>query len=496
MIRRHFFPLFALVMVVPVALLSFFAVRTLDLENEAVSARRVRLLDERLKLAEAIVASRLQILGTELLAQAHRAYISGGETALRKLVEEKEFAQAFVFQSRILLSPQPKESDLTQSVILAHARTHISEADPSTGVLVAMGNGAYTLLRCEKDSDGLGVCIAINPDDVTNVLRSALGLVARTAGLSRVNLIAPDDHRIGLQEQLSKGAASARSLDGVLQGWRLEADEPPLDDDGMQRTGLLYLVAGSLIAAWIVMAWMLQRSALAEANMVARRAGIIAQLAHELRTPLANLQLHVDLLQRKPDDRGAVTRYATVLSSEIGRLAQLAENAIDVARGAVTGRRLEVAVPDECVRAVLTRYAPTLTDAKCEPQLVCNAGAPCRFDRPSWERCLINLVDNARKYAPGAPITITTQLDSGLLRLEVTDGGPGISGPDKEQIFEPFSRGTGKVASGFGLGLAAVRTLAQQNGGNCWVEDATSGARFVVTMNVMPLEAGEDAGKC
>ena len=73
--------------------------------------------------------------------------------------------------------------------------------------------------------------------------------------------------------------------------------------------------------------------------------------------------------------------------------------------------------------------------------------------------------------------------------MDVTDHGPGIAPKDAEQIFEPLERGSGAAVAGFGLGLAAVRTLAQQNGGACWVEAAQPGARFVVIMKVGPVPA-------
>ncbi len=81
-------------------------------------------------------------------------------------------------------------------------------------------------------------------------------------------------------------------------------------------------------------------------------------------------------------------------------------------------------------------------------------------------------------------IEISTGQSADTLRLTVSDRGPGIAVDQREQIFEPLERGVTAKASGFGLGLAAVRALARQNGGDCRVEGNEPGARFVLTMSV------------
>ena len=138
-------------------------------------------------------------------------------------------------------------------------------------------------------------------------------------------------------------------------------------------------------------------------------------------------------MSRKADDAAAVQRYSGVLQNEIERLSSVAENAIVVARGAMAERKLDTAVPDDCLSGVLARYDPTISQAGCRVRVRQAAGVACRFDRTSWERCIINLIDNARKYAPGTDIEILTSQNANMLRLEVSDRGCARSGPAKRR---------------------------------------------------------------
>jgi signal transduction histidine kinase len=487
-------PLIALVLLVPVAVLAFLAVRTLSLEADALNLRRERLARSHMDAAATFALTQIQNLGTDVLAEAQAAYASGGPEALSTLARKRSFTYAFVFKSGTPLYSATafehqydiarglQDKALSLAATLGAARTSVAELVPA--------GAAHTLLRCSSGPMDSTVCIAIDSADVTRALQTAIALVAPRTGLTHIGLVDPKGLAIGQQEEATSTTES-QALEGLLQGWQLRAEEPPAGSDVLQPPVLLYLAAGALIAGWLAMTWMLHRSSVLREDAAAARANVIAQLAHELRTPLTNLKLHTDLLRRKSADTASVERYGAVLSGEIDRLSNLAENAIAVARGAMTKPKLETAVPDDCLRAILGRFEPTLADARCNVRFAPGAGVVSRFDRTSWERCIVNLIDNARKYAPGSVIEIATIQNSNTLRLDVSDRGPGIGADQREQIFEPLERGVTTSASGFGLGLAAVRTLARQNGGDCWVEDMNPGARFVLTMQALPVESAE-----
>jgi len=487
--------LIALVLFVPVAVLTFLAVHSFSLENDALSVRQERLAKQRKDAAASLILSRIQSLGTEVLTETRTAYATGGASALAKLVRKRVFAYAYVSRQGTQLYAATALEHQYDTARMMQDRAQelvasLTNLGPAAATLVPYAGG-YTLLRCSRGSEGIDVCVAVDKTTLMRVLGSALAPVARSTGLQRIGLVDTNGNAIGLDAGETHRLTS-QPLYGLLNGWRLRVEEAANSDAALQSTYFLYVIAGALIAGWLAMTWMLHRSSVLKEEASSVRANVVAQLAHDLRTPLANLKLHTDLLSRNAADASAVTRYGAVLDNEIDRLSLLAENAIAVARGAIAQPKLEVAIPDDCVRAIVERFEPTLSDAGCRVALNLNAAAPSHFDKTSWESCIVNLIDNARKYAAGATITLLSHQTPELLRLEVRDNGPGVSEDQREQVFEPLDRGTSRAAAGFGLGLAAVRTLARQNGGDCWLEAGAPGAHFVLTMKAQQADVSAE----
>ena len=102
---------------------------------------------------------------------------------------------------------------------------------------------------------------------------------------------------------------------------------------------------------------------------------------------------------------------------------------------------------------------------------------------------VINLVDNALKYAPDwKVVSVAVKRREDTVEIRVTDRGPGIPWEDRRRIFERFVRGksaVGKQVRGSGIGLALVKHIAQAHGGDAWMEPAEpQGSRFLFTLHV------------
>jgi len=109
------------------------------------------------------------------------------------------------------------------------------------------------------------------------------------------------------------------------------------------------------------------------------------------------------------------------------------------------------------------------------------------IDERSIEVALLNLLDNAVKYAgKGGHIDVSLDRKGNYLRVCVSDHGPGIAAEDRRRIFERFVRGKQSGSTrGSGIGLALVRQIAVVHGGDAWVEpNEPQGARFVFTIPV------------
>jgi signal transduction histidine kinase len=212
-----------------------------------------------------------------------------------------------------------------------------------------------------------------------------------------------------------------------------------------------------------------------------------ARLSHDLRTPIANLRLYADLAARRADDAEAVRRYCEVLRAEVERLSLLADNTVVYGRGAVPRPlRLDEAIPDSVLDTVIERYQSLFTAAGSTIEVTHAAADLCRFDRMGFERILINLLDNACKYAPGQ-IEVSTSQDAHSVTLSVRDFGGGFDAAYKAKLDASQKKGT---KDGFGLGLAVVRDLAEANGGKITIENLEPGARVTVTLKTTAATGG------
>jgi signal transduction histidine kinase len=108
-------------------------------------------------------------------------------------------------------------------------------------------------------------------------------------------------------------------------------------------------------------------------------------------------------------------------------------------------------------------------------------------DRDKIERVLTNLMDNALKFTPeNGRIVWKAEKQGEMMRVSITDSGPGVPPEDRERIFGRFSQAAGEKPRrrGFGLGLAYCRLTVEHHGGRIWVEDGEGGkgSRFVFTL--------------
>jgi signal transduction histidine kinase len=255
----------------------------------------------------------------------------------------------------------------------------------------------------------------------------------------------------------------------------------------------------SLAAAWgAVLLAALSVAALLRGvmDLSERRRVFVSAVTHELRTPLTTFRLYTDMLADGmvvgEDKRRS---YIERLRGEAQRLGHLVENVLFYARlesgraGAVR-EKLDVC---EVVRDTVARLEERTAAAGLHIVVEDGGGQPlsAHIDRSALEQILVNLVDNACKYAvTAAPPLIAIRLeragDRALVHLR--DHGPGLSKQDRRRLFQPFSksdRDAALSAPGVGLGLALSRRLARAQGGDLRVEEASGGgAGFVISLPI------------
>ena len=208
-----------------------------------------------------------------------------------------------------------------------------------------------------------------------------------------------------------------------------------------------------------------------------RQRDLVSDTAHELRSPIASIRAQLEVALDHPSGQDWESTGRDV-HADVLRLARLAEDLLLLARldeQALGTRSLERAPADlaELARSAAGRYAGARVPVTAA------APAPCLVagDRDSLDRLLVNLLDNAVRYAK-SQVTVTVCREGEWAVLTVADDGPGIAPADVERAFDRFARldtarnRDGDDASGAGLGLAIVRATARACGGDARLEPA------------------------
>ncbi|MBM4014199.1 MAG: HAMP domain-containing histidine kinase [Planctomycetes bacterium] len=262
------------------------------------------------------------------------------------------------------------------------------------------------------------------------------------------------------------------------------------------RTALV--VAWLVVGAALVGGWFLTGSSVA---LGLRRSRFAAAVTHELRTPLTTFRMYSEMLaDGMVADAATRQGYLDTLKEQSGRLALLVENVLAYARveeGRFVARRATTTVGE-----LVQRIRPTLDRRAADAGLLVRvtggeaagvAGQRVTTDVDAVEQILLNLVDNACKYAADvAPAEIELGLARRDRTVELTlrDHGPGIAPDLAHTVFEPFERGAcnGDARPGVGLGLALARGLARDLGGDLRLRAPADGGRGAALVLVLPLE--------
>ncbi len=261
-------------------------------------------------------------------------------------------------------------------------------------------------------------------------------------------------------------------------------------------SGLLFtLVSGLLIvilmAALMTGAGLLFQQAQRDRRDASRKTTFVSNVSHELKTPLTTLRMYAELLaEGRVQEPEKVKKYLGVMIKETERLTRLVNNVLDFSRLEQGRRRFNLEQIDAAAlaREVLDGQAPRLREAGLALETVgLDAPAPVRIDRDALAQILLNLLDNAVKYAAsGGRLAVTLDPTGGHTRIHVDDGGPGISSVHRGRLFEPFHRADDSLTTthpGTGLGLSISRRLLRDMGGDLLYENAPGGgARFTLEL--------------
>ncbi len=341
----------------------------------------------------------------------------------------------------------------------AAARAVAAEREQAANVLKAVGDGIFL----------------VNADGVVRLWNRAAELVT------------------GVRAEWARD----RRVVDVFPAWRTIAAGIPVADDGSaahsatvpvdiggRELWLSFVAVRS--ADGIVYAF---RDLTGERRLEEEKSDFIATVSHELRTPMAAVHGAAQTLLRGDIDLTQEQRQALVemIATQAARLAQITEEvllATQLSRGDLTVEREAVDVA-ELARATVDAIRAQLPESvvvsiEVAPGGAAAAGAPDRI-----QQVLVNLLDNAAKYAGGS-VTVRVEAGDAVVRLSVADTGPGLTLAQQQRVFEKFYRAgpqLTRTSGGTGLGLYISRELVHRMGGHLDVRsEPGAGATFVVEL--------------
>lgn len=214
-------------------------------------------------------------------------------------------------------------------------------------------------------------------------------------------------------------------------------------------------------------------------RLIKSHRALLANASHELRSPLARLRMAIDLYEEAP----AENRKEEIVRN-LAELDTLVEEILLASRLDHV-EKLEVPEPVDLLALVSEEGARNGVEVSGTPATV--SGDPRLLGRLAR-----NLMQNALRHG-GPPVTANVAQADGTVELRVRDHGPGIPDGERDRVFEPFYRpsGRGEAAGGWGLGLALVRQIAERHGGAVrYASPSGGGACFVVTLPVHRASGG------
>jgi two-component system sensor histidine kinase SenX3 len=234
------------------------------------------------------------------------------------------------------------------------------------------------------------------------------------------------------------------------------------------------------------------------ARMEATRRDFVANVSHELKTPVGAMGVLAEALLASADDPDNVRRFSDKMVVESKRLADMVGELIELSRlqGAEPLPDLEAVDVDTVVAEALSRYKVAADKADIAITSDAPTGYKVLGDQPLLVTALANLVSNAIAYSPnGSGVSISRRRRGDNIEIAVTDRGIGIAAADQERVFERFFRvdkARSRATGGTGLGLAIVKHVAANHNGSIrlWSQPGT-GSTFTLSIPAYPDRASE-----
>ncbi len=382
-------------------------------------------------------------------------------------------------------------------------RLFINTVEPLT--LGLLGSGHFVLFRAVHQGGVRiiqGLLIEQEP-----FLLGLMGEPFRATGLAlTTDLIVAfrDEVLTAFRARQERGSiSSVRELSGALL-YRTRPREPFGGLELIFSVGRLPVPPGAAVIGWVAGlltlvlvagTWLMDRLGRQQIGLVRQQQAFVSAVSHELKTPLTSIRLYAELLRAGFADADRRQVYYRYIQEESERLSRLIANVLTLSR---IDRDALIVSPTAVPLTALMELVQERVTAQVERagfvlMLECRAPVVVQADPDAFVQVLINLVDNAVKFAAQAePKRVEIRCAcprAGWVQVAVRDFGPGVPRAALRQVFQLFYRGQDaarRAIPGTGIGLALVERLVKAMGGRVEVVNREPGAEFRVELPAVP----------
>ncbi|MEO6067090.1 MAG: ATP-binding protein [Gemmatimonadales bacterium] len=278
-----------------------------------------------------------------------------------------------------------------------------------------------------------------------------------------------DDEELPVLQQLFRTKSARDVVDAVLRGEAIDGREVEFEGHTLLTTARPLPQGGAVLVL---------HDLTAVRRLEAVRRDFVANVSHELKTPLTSISGYAETLLSDKPDPATAERFLEVILGNARRMQRLVDSLLDLSRIESGGWRpqVESAVVGGVAREIWASLAARAAEAQVGFEVDADPAGPANVDADpdALRQILTNLFDNALRYAPaGGKVVCRTRRADGGVVVSVGDNGSGIASDHVSRIFERFYRADpsrSRDEGGTGLGLSIVKHLVEAHGGRVWAE--------------------------
>ena len=356
-----------------------------------------------------------------------------------------------------------------------------------------MRQGTYLFYPLNEQGDFAGILLMesfVSNDVIGGIVRP---LLASHSPLMAVTLTDENQRVLYSNGPPQNGYLLETNLNRPFSSWRAAIGLKDTNIDALARDSFLHSAGATVLVLLFLLGGiaLTVRATDREARLAQAKSNFVANVSHELKTPLSLLSLFSEILELgrvKSEDKK--TEYYRIIRHESLRLNKMIDNILDFSKIEAGRKTYNFVHSDmaEVIENVLSSYRYQIVNSGFDLQTnIQGSLPPVLIDREAMSQAISNLLDNAIKYSREVKqLSITTERRDSHLSVEIADRGIGIPREEQAKVFEKFYRvGNGLVhdVKGSGLGLSLVKHIIEAHHGSISIEsEVGKGTRFTILL--------------